>query len=81
MKRMFGVLATAFAMLVIGASSALAQTTYPPTNPPSSVLGGGGGTAFTGSDTSVFAIVAVALLAVGLVALFAARRRSARVSA
>ncbi len=73
MKRMFGVLATAFAMLMVGAGSALAQT-YPPSPDVEGV--GGGGTAFTGSDASMLAIVVVALLAVGLVALFAARRRA-----
>jgi LPXTG-motif cell wall-anchored protein len=79
MKRMLGVLATAFATLVIGAGSALAQT-YPP-SPDVEGAGGGGGTAFTGSDTSTLAIVVIALLAVGLVALFVARRRSSHVAA
>ena len=74
MKRMFGVLATSFAMLMVGAGSALAQT-YPP-SPDVEGAGGGAGTAFTGSDASMLAIVVVALLAVGLVALFAARRRA-----
>jgi len=82
MKRMFGVLVTALATTVVTAGTALAQSTYPPepaaTN---SVIGDGGSngpTAFTGSDVSVVAMVAVALLIVGLTALFVARRRSAR---
>jgi LPXTG-motif cell wall-anchored protein len=86
MKRSFGVLLMALATLVVGASAALAQSTYPPEPAATSSTRGGvpvggtpvGGTAFTGSDVSWMAIVAVTLLVAGIVALFVARRRSAR---
>lgn len=87
MKRSFGVLLMALATLVVGAGAALAQSNYPPepaatssTRGGGGVVGGGpvGGTAFTGSDVSWMAIVAVTLLVAGIVALFVARRRSAR---
>lgn len=80
MKRMFGVLVTALATMVVTAGTALAQTTYPPTPTETTSVAGGGGsnTAFTGSDASLVAVIAVALLVVGLAALFVARRRSAR---
>ena len=82
MKRLFGVLVMALATLVVGAGAAFAQSNYPPEPAAtSSALGGGGslgGTAFTGSDVSWMAIVAVTLLAAGIGALFVARRRSAR---
>lgn len=86
MKRIFGVLAITFASMIIGAGTALAQTTYPPEpTDPSSVLGGGGSSgsssAFTGSDVAMWTVVAGALLLVGLTALFVARRRAARVAA
>lgn len=82
MKRMLGVLMMALATTVVGASTALAQSTYPP-RPSSSVLttgGASGGSAFTGSDVSLFAVAVVVLLAMGLVALFVARRRTSRAS-
>ena len=82
MKKLFGVLVMALATLVVGAGAAFAQSTYPPEQgATSSVQGAGGslgGTAFTGSDVSWMAIVAVTLLAAGIGALFVARRRSAR---
>lgn len=83
MKRIYGVLVTTLGTLVVGAGTALAQTTYPPTpTDPTSVLPTGGsndpGTAFTGSDTALLALVAAVLLVAGLGALFVARRRSAR---
>ena len=81
MKRLFGVLVMALATLVVGAGAAFAQTYPPEQGATSSVRGGGGslgGTAFTGSDVSWMAIVAVTLLAAGIGALFVARRRLAR---
>ena len=88
MKRYIGVLASAAVFLVFSAASALAQTsTYPPpTSPPTSVMSSsgsntGGGTAFTGGDdVSIGAIMLVLMLAVGLAALFVARRRATRLA-
>jgi hypothetical protein len=83
MKRVLSVLGFAAATLVLSAGSALAQTeTYPPSVGPSveGTSGGGGGTAFTGSDVSFAVLAVVVLVAVGLVALFATRRRSAHAS-
>jgi hypothetical protein len=82
MKRVLSVLGFAAATLVLSAGSALAQTeTYPPSVGPSvEGTSGGGGTAFTGSDVSFAVLAVVVLVAVGLVALFATRRRSAHAS-
>jgi hypothetical protein len=85
MRRITGVLTSAAVLVVLGAATALAQT-YPPTSPPpptTSVLvdrGGPGPTAFTGSDITLGVIAIGVLLAVGLGALFMARRRSSRVA-
>jgi len=76
MKRMAAVLAGATALVVTLAGTALAYTSTPA--PTTQVKGaGGGGTAFTGGNVSMPVVVAVALLVVGLAALFVARRRSA----
>ena len=79
MKRAIGLLAVATLNALVGASTALAQTTYPPTTPGASVEGaGGGGTAFTGGNLSFGGAAMIMLLAVGLLALFVARKRAAR---
>ena len=75
MKRMAAVFAGATALVMTLAGTALAYNS-PPT-PTAQVKGTGGGTAFTGGNVSMPVIVAVALLVVGLAALFVARRRSA----
>jgi LPXTG-motif cell wall-anchored protein len=76
MKRAAAVLVGAIAFTTMLAGSAFASYTDSP--PPEAVVeGAGGGTAFTGGDASTAAIVAIALVAVGLVALFVARRRVA----
>jgi LPXTG-motif cell wall-anchored protein len=76
MKKAAAVLVSAIAFMTMLAGTAFAGETEPP-EPTTVVEGSGGGTAFTGGDASTAAIVAVALVAVGLVALFVARRRTA----
>jgi LPXTG-motif cell wall-anchored protein len=79
MKKAAAVLAGAMVTMTMLAGTAFADYTDSP--PPETVVeGAGGGTAFTGGDASTAAIVAVALVAVGLVALFVARRRTATTS-
>ena len=88
-KRATGILAIAAVTILSTAVSAMAQTTtYPqPTSATTSVQAAGGtrgtgGTAFTGSSQiSVGTLMLVALVIVGLAALFVARRRAARFSA
>ena len=75
MKRMAAVVVGAMALVTTLAGSALAYTSAPPAT--TVVKGNGGGTAFTGGNVSMAALVAVALLVIGLGALFVARRRSA----
>jgi LPXTG-motif cell wall-anchored protein len=83
MKRLAGVLAGAFLLVMSLAGSALAQT-YPASPSPTTVVeggggnvGGAGGTAFTGSSVSTALVLLGALVVLGAVALFVARRRSA----
>jgi LPXTG-motif cell wall-anchored protein len=79
MKKAAAVLVGAMVFVTMLAGTAFADYTDSP--PPENVVeGAGGGTAFTGGDASTAAIVAVALVAVGLVALFVARRRTATTS-
>ena len=80
MRKAAAVLAGAMVFMTMLAGTAFAGYTESP--PPTDVVqgAGGGGTAFTGGDASTAAIVAVALVAVGLVALFVARRRTASTS-
>jgi hypothetical protein len=82
MKRIISLLAVATVMVLTSATMAFATETYPPSQPPS-VAGesGGGGTAFTGGDISFGLVATIVLLAVGLSALFVARRRAARLDA
>lgn len=80
MRRVLGVLASAFVAVIVMAGTALAD--YPPSPQPTTVVkssgGGGGTTAFTGGEIST-AVLAVGILAVlGVAALFVARRRSAQ---
>jgi hypothetical protein len=84
-KRATGILAVATVTILSTAVTAMAQTTtYPP---PASVEATGGtrgtgGTAFTGSSQiPVGTLILVALVIVGVAALFVARRRAARFSA
>jgi LPXTG-motif cell wall-anchored protein len=79
MRKAAAVLAGSMVFMAMLAGTAFAGYTSSP--PPNDVVqGAGGGTAFTGGDASTAAIVAVALVAVGLVALFVARRRTASTS-
>jgi len=88
MKRAAVVLSSALLTVLCTAATALAQATdYPPTSPgpTTSVAGesgggdpGGVGTAFTGGDVSLPALAFAAFLALGVAALFVARRRAAR---
>jgi LPXTG-motif cell wall-anchored protein len=76
MKRAAAVLVGATALMAsMFAGTAFAQYTSSP-DVEAVVQGSGGGTAFTGGDASTAALVAIALVAVGLVALFVARRRA-----
>ena len=79
MKRVAVVLVGAMVFVTTIAGSAFAQTTETPA-PTTMVEGAGGGAAFTGGDTATAAVVAVALLAVGLVALLVARHRTSAAS-
>jgi hypothetical protein len=81
MKRVMGLLTVATLQVLIGAGTALAQTaSYPPPLKPPVVKGTEGGTAFTGGNVSFGAVATLSLLAVGLLALFVARRRAARLA-
>jgi LPXTG-motif cell wall-anchored protein len=82
MKKAAAVFAGTMVFLTLLAGSALAQYNDPPGTEGvvEGTGGGSGGTAFTGGDTSTIAIMAIALVAVGLVALFVARRRTAATS-
>jgi hypothetical protein len=86
MKRLIGVLSGAVLMTVVFAQSAFAGKCgdYPaspcdePTVLPTVVHHGG--TAFTGANLGMGFLAVTVLVAVGLVALFAARKRAARVT-
>ncbi len=80
MKRVAGVLIGATVLALTLAGTALAGDCGYYTCTPSAttvVKGAQGGTAFTGGNVSTAAIAVAALAVVGLVALFAARRRAA----
>ena len=79
MKKAAAVLVGAIASMTMFAGTAFAGVTEQP-EPTTVVEGSGGGPAFTGGDASPAAFVAVALVAVGLVALIVARRRTASMS-
>lgn len=87
MKKIAVMVASTIAFVTMASATALADYTESP--PPENVVEGAGGvagnggadaTAFTGGDTSTAAIVVVALLAAGLLALWIARRRVAQAS-
>ena len=86
MKRLIGVLSGAVLMTVVFAQSAFAGQCgdYPaspcdePTVLPTVVHHGG--TAFTGANLGMGFLAITALIVVGLAALFAARKRAARVT-
>ena len=80
MKRLTGILALATMTIVVTAGTALAQTHYPPTTSVEATSGGNPPTAFTGGDVVKPALFVAVLLVVGLTAIYAARRRSARVA-
>ena len=84
MRKMATTMIGAMVFAAMTAGTAFAQYTGSP--PPEAVVEGAGGgvgqaagaggeAAFTGGDASTAAIVALALVAIGLVALFVARRR------
>jgi hypothetical protein len=84
MRRFLILLATSATMLVVFASSALAQE-YPPTPGPAEgvtpgsapAAGARGELAFTGSDLLPLIWIGLAVLVVGTVLVIAARRRAA----
>jgi len=80
MKKAAAVLAGTMVFLTMLAGTAFAQYTEVAPTDDTVVEGSGGGTAFTGGDASTAVIVAIALVAVGLVALFVARRRTVAAS-
>jgi hypothetical protein len=86
MKRLIGVLSGAVLMTVVFAQSAFAGKCgdYPasPCDEPTVLptVAHHGGTAFTGANLGMGFLAVTALVVVGLLALFAARRRAARVT-
>jgi hypothetical protein len=79
MKRFVGVITAASVFVLVAAGTALAGD-YPPEPSATHIVSGNSGTAFTGGNTSGVMLAIVALVAVGLVALFVARRRAAHAS-
>jgi len=78
MKRIIGIMSLCSLWVVATTGVALAQEgSSLSVEPTASTKGTGGGTAFTGSNTSGLMLAIAALVAVGLVALFVARRRAA----
>jgi hypothetical protein len=81
MKKTAAVLAGSMVFLTMLAGTAFAYNEPAPTDGGLvEGAGGSGGTAFTGGDASTAAIMALALVAVGLIAMFVARRRTATTS-
>jgi len=82
MRKIAVMMTSPIAFVAISSASALADSTEPPS--PTNIVEGAGGaggadaTAFTGGDASTSAIVVVALVVVGLLALWIARRAAAR---
>jgi LPXTG-motif cell wall-anchored protein len=76
MKKALAVFLGASAFVTTFAGAALAQTEGPAGGGGGVVEGSGGGTAFTGGDASTAVLFAAVLVAVGLAALFVARRRA-----
>jgi hypothetical protein len=78
LKRSAVVGIAAVASIIVTATAALAESTYP-VEATSGSATGGGSTAFTGASGVPFGLVMIAsLLVVGTIALFAARRWGAR---
>lgn len=77
MKRltMMMVGAVALVMTFAGTASAGGYTNEP--TPTTVIQGGGGGTAFTGGNIAPALMIGIALLVVGLTAVFFTRRRAA----
>jgi hypothetical protein len=79
-KRLGLAVGTMLTSLLVAVPAAVAQTYPPPTSPPGDPAGGssgtGGGTAFTGLDITFGAVVLVALVVVGLLALRLSRRKT-----
>ncbi len=75
MKRIWAGLLVAAGLLLGTAAPALAQGTYPP-EPPAGTEITRDGLAFTGTEISVWMLVALALIVGGVVALVLGRRRS-----
>jgi hypothetical protein len=86
MKKIALMVASTVAFMTVASGTALAGSTEAPS--PSNIVEGAGGatgngadaTAFTGGDTSTVAIVALLLVAAGLLALWIAHRRTQEVS-
>jgi hypothetical protein len=87
MKKIALMVASTIAFVTMASATALADSTEPPS--PTNIVEGAGGaagnggadaTAFTGGDTLTAAIVVVALVAAGLLALWIARRRATQAS-
>jgi LPXTG-motif cell wall-anchored protein len=83
MKKLLGIAVLgALSMTLLTATTALAQSggsAIPPGDDgvlPHVIVNAPGGVAFTGSEITVWMVVAVALLAVGVAFLIAARRRA-----
>jgi hypothetical protein len=87
MRRITTVMTLTFASVLVTAGAALAQTSSYPVSPTrTTVVKGesgtrGAGTAFTGSSqVPMITLMIVALVVVGVAALFVARRRAARLA-
>ena len=80
MKKIGSVIATVTAFLISTALPAAAGYAPPPPVPGGThgAQGGGGGTAFTGSDLTLGALLLGVLIVAGIVALLIGRRASAR---
>lgn len=79
MNRIAAVVVGAMVVVMAFAGSALGGYSEAPA-PTNEVQGAGGGVAFSGGDASFAAITALALVTVGLVALFVARRHTGAAS-
>lgn len=79
MKRIAAVVVGVMISVTAFGGSALAQYTEAPA-PTNEVQGAGGEVAFTGGEVYVAAIIGIALVTVGLVALFVTRRRTRAMS-
>jgi hypothetical protein len=82
MKRLAAVIAGGMTLVLTVAGTALAGD-YTNGASPTTVVegaggGGAGGTAFTGGNVGPVVMIAIALVVVGLAALFLARRRAAQ---